>query len=165
MSSSRSQRSRRPAWPCARPPSRSVWSAHGRPQALQVAVAAAQAVEHVGMPECALNLSQAAVYLALAPKSNASYLGLVRARKDVHELGAKTPPSYLQDAHYPGARKLGRGTGYEYPHELPEGVSAQPLLPDELTDRRYYEPTDRGFEAKLQERLAALRKRLRKRGE
>ena len=82
-----------------------------------------------------------------------------------HELGAKTPPSYLQDAHYPGARKLGRGTGYEYPHELPEGVSAQPLLPDELTDRRYYEPTDRGFEAKLQERLAALRKRLRKRGE
>jgi putative ATPase len=134
------------------------------PHALEVAVAAAQAVEHVGMPECALNLSQAAVYLALAPKSNASYLGLARARKDVREFGAKPPPSYLQDAHYPGARKLGRGTGYEYPHELPDGVSAQPLLPEELSDRSYYEPTDRGFEAKLQERLAVLRKRLRKRG-
>ena len=134
------------------------------PQALQVAVAAAQAVEHVGMPECALNLSQATVYLALAPKSNASYLGLSRARKDVRELGAKTPPSYLQDAHYPGARRLGRGTGYDYPHELPEGVSAQPLLPAELSERRYYEPTDRGFESKLQERLTALRKRLRKPG-
>jgi putative ATPase len=134
------------------------------PQALQVAIAAAQAVEHVGMPECALNLSQAAVYLALAPKSNASYLGLSRARKDVRELGAEIPPSYLQDAHYPGARKLGRGTGYEYPHELPGGVSEQPLLPEALQDRRYYEPTDRGFEAKLKERLAALRKRLRKPG-
>jgi putative ATPase len=132
------------------------------PQALQVAVAAAQAVEHVGMPECALNLSQAAIYLALAPKSNASYLGISRARKDVRELGAEIPPSYLQDAHYPGARKLGRGTGYEYPHDLTEGVSEQPLLPEALQDRRYYEPTDRGFEAKLQERLAALRKRLRK---
>ena len=134
------------------------------PQALQVAIAAAQAVEHVGMPECALNLSQAAVYLALAPKSNASCLGLSRARKDVRELGAEIPPSYLQDAHYPGARKLGRGTGYEYPHELPGGISEQPLLPEALQDRRYYEPTDRGFEAKLKERLAALRKRLRKPG-
>jgi putative ATPase len=134
------------------------------PQALEVAVAAAQAVEHVGMPECALNLSQAAVYLALAPKSNASYRGLARARKDVRELGAEMPPPYLQDAHYPGARNLGRGTGYEYPHELPEGVSGQPLLPEALQDRRYYEPTDRGFEAKLRERLAALRKRLRTRG-
>jgi putative ATPase len=134
------------------------------PQALQVAVAAAQAVEHVGMPECALNLSQAAVYLALAPKSNASYRGLSRAREDVREHGAEMPPSYLQDAHYPGARKLGRGTGYEYPHELPEGVSDQPLLPESLQDRRYYEPTDRGYEVRLAERLAALRKRLRKPG-
>jgi putative ATPase len=74
------------------------------------------------------------------------------------------PPSYLQDAHYPGAHKLGRGTGYEYPHGLPDGVSEQPLLPDALRDRRYYEPTDRGFEAKLTERLAALRKRLHKAG-
>jgi putative ATPase len=132
------------------------------PQALQVAIAAAQAVEHVGMPECALNLSQAAVYLALAPKSNASYRAIGRARKDVRELGAETPPSYLQDAHYPGAQKLGRGVGYEYPHELPDAVSDQPMLPEALRDRRYYEPTERGFEAKLRERVAALRKRLRK---
>jgi putative ATPase len=134
------------------------------PQALQVAAAAAHAVEHVGMPECALNLSQASVYLALAPKSNASCAALARARRDVAERGAEMPPSYLQDAHYPGARNLGRGTGYEYPHELPGGVSEQPLLPEGLRDRRYYEPTDRGFEAKLTERLAALRKRLRKAG-
>ena len=78
--------------------------------------------------------------------------------------GAAEPPPYLQDAHYPGARNLGRGTGYEYPHGLPDGVSDQPLLPEGLRDRRYYEPTDRGFEAKLTERLAALRKRLRKAG-
>jgi putative ATPase len=134
------------------------------PQALQVAVAAAHAVEHVGMPECALNLSQATVYLALAPKSNASCTALSRARKDVRELGAEAPPPYLQDAHYPGAQKLGRGTGYVYPHGLPDGVSDQPLLPEGLHDRRYYEPTDRGFEEKLTERLAALRKRLRKAG-
>jgi putative ATPase len=134
------------------------------PQALQVAVAAAQAVEHVGMPECALNLSQATVYLALAPKSNASYTALSRARQDVREHGAETPPPYLQDAHYPGARKLGRGAGYEYPHPLPGGVSDQPLMPEGLRDRRYYEPTDRGFEAKLQERLSSLLKRLRKAG-
>ena len=134
------------------------------PQALQVAVAAAYAVEHVGMPECALNLSQAAVYLALAPKSNASCAALSRARADVRERGAAEPPAYLQDAHYPGARKLGRGTGYEYPHELPGGVSDQPLLPEGLRDRTYYEPTDRGFEAKLGERLARLRERLRKAG-
>ncbi len=134
------------------------------PEALQVAVAAAHAVEHVGMPECALNLSQAAVYLALAPKSNASCTALSRARNDVREHGAELPPSYLQDAHYPGARKLGRGTGYEYPHGLPDGVSDQPLLPESLQARTYYEPTDRGFEAKLGERLAMLRKRLRKTG-
>jgi putative ATPase len=132
------------------------------PQALQVAVAAAQAVEHVGMPECALNLSQAAVYLALAPKSNASCAAIGRARKDVREHGAEMPPPYLQDAHYPGARKLGRGEGYEYPHALPDGVSDQPMLPEALRDRRYYEPTERGFEETLRERLATLRKRLRR---
>jgi putative ATPase len=82
----------------------------------------------------------------------------------VREHGAAEPPAYLQDAHYPGARQLGRGTGYEYPHDMAGGVSDQPLLPEDLRDRRYYQPTDRGFEAKLAERLAALRKRLRKPG-
>jgi putative ATPase len=127
------------------------------PQALQVAVAAAHAVEHVGMPECALNLGQAAVYLALAPKSNASYAGISRARADVREHGAQAPPGYLQDSHYPGARKLGRGVGYEYPHGLPDGVSGQALIPEGLGDRRYYEPTDRGFEKELGERLSRLK--------
>jgi putative ATPase len=128
------------------------------PQALQVAVAAAHAVEHVGMPECALNLSQAAIYLALAPKSNASYRAIVRARAEIREHGAEAPPAHLQDAHYPGARKLGRGVGYEYPHDLPEAVSKQPLLPAEVEGRRYYEPTERGFESTLAERLARIRK-------
>jgi putative ATPase len=128
------------------------------PQALQVAVAAAHAVEHVGMPECALNLGHASVYLALAPKSNASYKAISRARADVREHGAEPPPAHLQDAHYPGARKLGRGVGYEYPHELPGGVSGQELMPEGLEDRRYYEPTDHGFEKSLQERLEQVRK-------
>jgi putative ATPase len=132
------------------------------PQALVVAVAAAQAVEHVGMPECALNLSQAAAYLALAPKSNASVKAIGRARADVRREGAADPPPYLQDAHYPGARQLGRGVGYEYPHELPDGVSEQAMLPEGMEDRRYYEPTERGFEATLRERLAQIWRKQRK---
>jgi putative ATPase len=130
------------------------------PQALLVADAAARAVDRVGLPECALNLAQAAVYLALAPKSNASYKGLGAARAEVREHGAKTPPDYLRDAHYPGAAKLGRGSGYRYPHDEPDAVSDQPLLPEELRGRRFYEPTDRGFEAELGRRLADLRRRL-----
>jgi len=132
------------------------------PQALVIAVAAAQAVEHVGLPEAALNLSQAAAYLALAPKSNASCKALARARADVQREGAADPPSYLQDAHYYGARKMGRGVGYQYPHELPSGVSEQSLMPEGMEDQRYYEPTDRGFEQALRERLAAIRQKQRK---
>jgi putative ATPase len=130
------------------------------PQALAVATAAAQAVDRVGLPECRLNLAQAAVYLALAPKSNASYLGLRRAEAHVREHGAAAPPAYLRDAHYPGARKLGRGVGYAYPHDEPGGVVDQPLLPDQLRGERFYEPTDRGTEAELGQRLAELRRRL-----
>jgi putative ATPase len=130
------------------------------PQALLVADAAARAVDRVGLPECALNLAQAAVYLALAPKSNASYEGLSAARAEVREHGAKTPPDYLRDAHYPGAAKLGRGEGYRYPHDEPGGVGDQPLLPEELRGRRFYEPTDRGFEEALAKRLAAFRNKL-----
>ncbi|HEU5252940.1 MAG TPA: replication-associated recombination protein A [Solirubrobacterales bacterium] len=130
------------------------------PQALLVADAAARAVDRVGLPECALNLAQAAVYLALAPKSNASYKGLSAARAEVRANGAKTPPDYLRDAHYPGAAALGRGEGYRYAHDEPGAVSSQPLLPEELRGSRFYEPTDRGFEAELGERLAALRKKL-----
>jgi putative ATPase len=130
------------------------------PQALLVADAAARAVDRVGLPECALNLAQAAVYLALAPKSNASCKALSAARAEVRANGAKTPPDYLRDAHYPGAEKLGRGEGYRYAHDEPGGVSDQPLLPEELRGLRLYAPTDRGFEGELGRRLAALRKQL-----
>jgi putative ATPase len=129
------------------------------PQALVVANAAAAAVDRVGMPECRLNLAQAAVYLALAPKSNASYRGIARATSHVREHGAKLPPAHLQDAHYPGARKLGRGVGYEYPHDEPGGVADQPLMPEGLEAERFYEPTERGLEAELRRRLEELRRR------
>jgi putative ATPase len=130
------------------------------PQALLVADAAARAVDRVGLPECALNLAQAAVYLALAPKSNASYKALGRARGEVRENGAKAPPDYLRDAHYPGAAKLGRGEGYRYAHDEPGAVSDQPLMPPGLEELRFYRPTGRGFEEELGRRLEALRKRL-----
>jgi putative ATPase len=129
------------------------------PQALLVADAAARAVDRVGLPECALNLAQAAVYLALAPKSNASYKALGRARAEVRENGAKTPPDYLRDAHYPGAGELGRGEGYRYAHDEPGAVSDQPLMPPGREELRFYEPSDRGFEAELSSRLEALRKK------
>ncbi|HEX3734056.1 MAG TPA: replication-associated recombination protein A [Solirubrobacterales bacterium] len=129
------------------------------PQALLVADAAARAVDRVGLPECALNLAQATVHLALAPKSNASYKALAAARAEIREHGAQTPPDYLRDAHYPGAEKLGRGTGYRYAHDEPGGVSDQRLLPEALGERRFYSPTDRGFEAELGRRLADLRQR------
>jgi putative ATPase len=129
------------------------------PQALVVATAAAAAVDRVGLPECVLNLAQAAAYLALAPKSNASTRAISAATGHVREHGAKLPPDYLRDAHYAGAKKLGRGEGYVYPHDEPGGVADQPLAPAELRGVRFYEPADRGFEAKLRERIDALRKR------
>jgi putative ATPase len=132
------------------------------PQALVVANAAADAVDRVGLPECALNLAQAAAYLAMAPKSNASYRAISAARADVREHGAKPPPDYLRDAHYPGARKLGRGTGYVYPHDEPGALGEQPLLPQGMEERRFYEPSERGFEAELRRRLEQIRRRLAK---
>jgi len=130
------------------------------PQALVVANAAADAVDRVGLPECALNLAQAAAYLALAPKSNASYRAIGAARAEVREHGAKPPPDYLRDAHYPGAAKLGRGTGYVYPHDEPGGLAEQRLMPEGMEERRFYEPTDRGFEAELRRRLEQIRRRV-----
>jgi putative ATPase len=108
------------------------------PQALLVAVAAAQAVEHVGLPEARLNLAQATAYLARAPKSNASYAALKAATADVREHGHLRPPDALRSAAYPGARKLGRGKGYVYPHDDPAGFDVD-CLPDELKGRVYYE--------------------------
>jgi putative ATPase len=129
------------------------------PQALAVATGAAAAVDRVGLPECVLNLAQAAAYLALAPKSNASTTAISAAMRHVREHGAKLPPDYLRDAHYPGAKRLGRGEGYVYPHSEPGGVADQPLLPPELRGSRFYEPSDRGLEAELRERLEELRRR------
>jgi putative ATPase len=115
------------------------------PRALLVAVAAAQAVEHVGLPEARLNLSQAAIYLARAPKSNASYVAINEATADVREHGQVRPPDSLRDAHYPGAKKLGRGAGYVYPHTDPRGFEVD-YLPEELQGKTYYRPSGSGEE-------------------
>jgi putative ATPase len=109
------------------------------PQALLVAVAAAQALEHVGLPEARLNLAQAAIYLARAPKSNTVVRALADATRDVREHGNLRPPKELRDAHYPGARKLGHGQGYVYPHDDPAGFEVD-HLPGELKGRKYYRP-------------------------
>jgi putative ATPase len=115
------------------------------PRALLVAVAAAHAVEHVGLPEAQLNLAQAAIYLARAPKSNAVIMALKEAAKDVREHGHVRPPDALRDAHYYGAKKLGRGQGYVYPHSDPRGFEVD-NLPDPLKGRRYYRPSGSGEE-------------------
>ena len=120
------------------------------PRALLVAVAAAQAVEHVGLPEARLNLSQAAIYLARAPKSNASYMAINRASADVRERGAVPPPKSLRDGSWYG-RKLGHGEGYIYPHNDPRGAEMS-YLPEELQDRTYYEPSGNGEETSEQPR-------------
>src|SRR5213075_1677173 len=114
------------------------------PRALLVAVAAAQAVEHVGLPEARLNLSQAAIYLARAPKSNASYCALNEATADVREHGNAPPPDALRDGSYYG-RRLGHGKGYVYPHDDPRGFDVD-HLPDELKGTTYYEPSGSGEE-------------------
>ena len=115
------------------------------PRALLVAVAAAQAVEHVGLPEARLNLSQAAIYLARAPKSNASYVAINEATADVREHGTVQPPKAIRDGSYYG-RKLGHGEGYIYPHDDPRGFETE-YLPEELRGRTYYRPSGNGEEA------------------
>jgi putative ATPase len=115
------------------------------PRALLVAVAAAQAVEHVGLPEAQLNLAQAAVYLARAPKSNASAVAIWEARRDVRERGNLRPPAMLRDAHSRGGRALGHGEGYVYPHDDPAGFELE-YLPEALRGRRYYRPSGSGEE-------------------
>jgi len=114
------------------------------PRALVVAVAAAQAVEHVGLPEARLNLAQAAIYLARAPKSNASYMAIKRATADVQEKGNIKPPKALADGSWYG-RQLGKGEGYIYPHSDPTGFDVD-YLPDELKGTKYYEPSGNGEE-------------------
>lgn len=123
------------------------------PNSLLVAVAAAQAVEHVGLPEAQLNLSQAAVHLATAPKSNRAALAIWNARAAVRDGVVGEVPTHLRDAHYQGAAALGHGDGYEYPHDHEGGWVAQQYVPDELVDHRWYEPSDLGFEQEIGQRM------------
>jgi len=127
------------------------------PAALQTAVAAAQAVQLIGMPEARIVLAEAVVHLATAPKSNAAYLAIDRALSDVREGRLGPVPPHLRDAHYSGAARLGHGKGYVYAHDEPHAVAAQQYLPDELAGTRYYEPNDRGYERQVAERLTRIR--------
>jgi putative ATPase len=127
------------------------------PQALLVAVAAAHAVEHVGLPEAQLNLSQAAIHLATAPKSNRSALAIWKARDDVRTGLVGEVPAHLRDTSYQGATSLGHGVGYEYPHDHDGGWVRQQYLPDRLADRRWYVPGDRGFEQEIARRMEGHR--------
>jgi putative ATPase len=127
------------------------------PQALVIAMAAADAVSFIGMPEGRIPLAEATVYLALAPKSNAAYRGINQAISDVREGKAGPIPPALRDAHYPGAKALGHGVDYVYSHDQPRGVNKAKYLPDDLSATRYYEPTSRGAEAEYAKRYEALR--------
>jgi len=131
------------------------------PTALQIAVAAAQAVEFVGLPEARINLAQAVIHLSLAPKSNAVIKAIGAADEDVRAGLAGAVPAHLRDAHYPGASRLGHGEGYRYPHDFPGGVIAQRYAPDAVADRVYYEPTRHGLEERVADRAERVRAILR----
>jgi putative ATPase len=131
------------------------------PTALQTATAAAQAVQLIGLPECALHLAHATVHLATAPKSNAVTTAISEAMADVRKGAIGTVPAHLRDGHYAGAKKLGNATGYRYPHDVPEGVLEQQYPPDELVGKDYYHPTGRGAERALSERVPKLRRAIR----
>ena len=124
------------------------------PTALMIAVAAAHALEHVGLPEAELNLAHAAIHLASAPKSNRAALAIWGARADIKNGAVGEVPAHLRDAHYQGASALGHGTGYDYPHDDPRGWVPQQYLPDELTAKRWYEPSQHGREREIAQRLA-----------
>ena len=128
------------------------------PQALQIAVAAADAVAFIGMPEGRIPLAEATAYLATAAKSNAAYNAINAAIADVAAGRIGRVPTHLRDAHYPGAKRLGHGKGYVYPHDTEIGVAPQQYLPDELRGRRYYEPTNHGAERDVQARLEKIRR-------
>ncbi|MDF2492302.1 MAG: hypothetical protein K0Q58_880 [Microbacterium sp.] len=128
------------------------------PQALQIAVAAADAVQFIGMPEGRIPLAEATAYLASTAKSNAAYLAIDRAIADVRKGGFGRVPTHLRDAHYAGAKRLGHGKGYRYPHDADVGVVAQQYLPDPLVGHRYYEPTSHGHERDVSARLERIRR-------
>lgn len=129
------------------------------PMALTVAVSAAQAVERVGMPESQIILSQAASYVACAPKSNAAVNAISLAMESVRTVRTTVPP-HLQDSHYPGAKKLDRGIGYRYAHDYPNHYVQQQYLPDEIQDAHFYEPGDLGYEKQIKEHLKAIKENI-----
>jgi len=131
------------------------------PTALQTAVAAAQAVQLIGMPEGRIVLAEAVVHLATAPKSNAAYMGINKAVADVRAGLGKGIPPHLRDSHYPGSKQLGHGLGYKYAHDAPHSVASQQYPPDDLVGRDYYEPTANGAERDIAVRLERLRKIIR----
>jgi putative ATPase len=131
------------------------------PTALQTAVAAAQAVQLIGMPEGRIVLAEAVVHLATAPKSNAAYMGINKAVADVRAGLGNGIPAHLRDAHYPGSKQLGHGLGYKYAHDAPHSVASQQYPPDDLVGRDYYEPTANGAERDIAVRLERLRKIIR----
>src|SRR3954447_20673643 len=134
------------------------------PQALPIAVAAAQAVQLIGFPEGRLTLAEATIYLALAPKSNAVIRAIDAASADVRQGKAGPVPPHLRDAHYPGARHLQHGKGYRYAHDHPDGVVEQQYAPDAVHGRDYYDPSDRGAERVMAQRAAIMRAALRGEG-
>src|SRR5262249_57856439 len=134
-------------------------AAIAEPQALAVAVAAKDAVHFVGLPEGRLPLAQAATYLATCPKSNAAMRAMVAATADVRTYGPLPVPLHLRNAPTPLMKGLGYGAGYEYPHDHPGAVTDQEYMPEQLRERRYYEPTDRGHEQEIAKRLRSWRGR------
>ena len=131
------------------------------PTALPLAVAAAQAVQLIGMPEAQLNLAQATIALAVAPKSNAVTLAIGAAVADVKAGRIGQVPPHLRDAHYEGSKKLGHGTTYLYSHDEPYGIATQQYAPDAVDDREYYQPTALGAEAAVKERWERVRRIIR----
>ena len=128
------------------------------PNALVVAVSAAQAVERIGMPESQIILSQAASYVATAPKSNAAYMGIAKAMKTVADMRTMPVPAHLQDKHYKGAEKLGHGLGYKYAHDYPNHYVTQQYLPDGMEGMRFYEPSENGYEKKIREHMEFIKR-------
>jgi len=129
------------------------------PQAISVAAAAYDIVERIGMPEAQLTLAQAAIYMATAPKSNASAMAIWNAAKDVREGRTIPVPKHLRDTHYKGSKRLGHGEDYKYAHDFEGGFVGQDYLG---VDKTYYQPTDRGYEAEIAERLKAWREQAEK---
>ena len=128
------------------------------PNALVVAVSAAQAVERIGMPESQIILSQPAAYVATAPKSNAAYMGIAKAMKTVADTRTMPVPAHLQDRHYKGAEKLGHGLGYKYAHDYPNHYVTQQYLPDGMEGMRFYEPSENGYEKKIREHMEFIKR-------